>query len=85
MPQHHHLALGLEPSAIRQEIEAASASRVRAQDQRAVHTNRSAAMIDAFERAVWSITVASTALLAELPARRQPPPTLPPLRRIAAR
>ena len=37
----------------------------------------------AFERAVLTITQASTQLLRELPPRKQPPPTLPPLRRIA--
>ena len=39
----------------------------------------------AFEKAVRQITKASTELLDALPARRNPPPTLPPLRRIAAR
>jgi len=34
---------------------------------------------------VFSITQASTLLLQELPPRKQPPPTLPPLRRIKAR
>jgi hypothetical protein len=45
----------------------------------------SAATEAAFERAVFSITQATTLLLSELPPRKQPPPTLPPLRRIAAR
>ncbi len=73
---------GLEPDATAEEIEAAALQFVR----KISGVNKpSAATVDAFERAVWSITVASTALLAELPARRQPPPTLPPLRRIAAR
>jgi hypothetical protein len=45
----------------------------------------SAATSDAFDRAVSIITDATTQLLADLPPRRQPPPTLPPLRRIAAR
>jgi hypothetical protein len=31
------------------------------------------------------VTAATTELLSELPPRQQPPPTLPPLRRIAAR
>jgi len=38
-----------------------------------------------FELAVRRIAQATTELLAELPERRQPPPTLPPLRRLAAR
>ena len=37
----------------------------------------------AFDRAVLSITQATTTLLAELPPRKVPPPTLPPLRRRA--
>ena len=39
----------------------------------------------AFELAVKRITRASEELLAQLPPRQQPPKTLPPLRRIAAR
>jgi hypothetical protein len=39
----------------------------------------------AFEHAVHHIAEITTELLAGLPERRQPPPTLPPLRRIAAR
>ena len=38
----------------------------------------------AFERAVRRITLASEELLAQLPPRQNPPPTLPPLRRLAA-
>jgi len=40
---------------------------------------------DAFERAVTEVTEATASLLATLPPRRQPPPTLPPLRRMAAK
>ena len=36
----------------------------------------------AVELAVRQVTAATTALLATLPPRQQPPPTLPPLRRI---
>jgi hypothetical protein len=39
---------------------------------------------DAFARAVRLVTAATVELLEELPPRQQPPPTLPPLRRIAA-
>jgi hypothetical protein len=40
---------------------------------------------EAFEKAVRKVLDATAELLAELPPRQQPPPTLPPLRRIAAR
>ena len=73
---------GLEPSATPEEIEAAARQYVRkisGVQSTSVHTE------EAFERAVLSVTAATTELLAELPPRQQPPPTLPPLRRIAAR
>lgn len=38
---------------------------------------------DAVDRAVEAVAAATVALLAELPARRVPPTTLPPLRRRA--
>jgi hypothetical protein len=40
---------------------------------------------EAFERAVQRVLEATAELLESLPPRQQPPPTLPPLRRIAAR
>jgi hypothetical protein len=40
---------------------------------------------DAFERAVREVAATTVTLLAELPPRQQAPPTLPPLRRIAAK
>jgi hypothetical protein len=40
---------------------------------------------DAFEEAVRQITRVSAKLLSTLPPRQQPPPTLPPLRRLAAK
>jgi hypothetical protein len=43
----------------------------------------SAATEEAFEHAVRRIAGITAELLAELPERRQPPPTLPPLRRLA--
>jgi hypothetical protein len=73
---------GLEPEATAEEIEAAARQYVRKVS--GVQTT-SAQTADAFEQAVQKVTAATTELLAELPARRQPPPTLPPLRRIAAR
>ena len=41
------------------------------------------ATADAFERAVRAVTDATAELLASLPPRRNPPPTVPPLRRRA--
>jgi hypothetical protein len=41
----------------------------------------SAATNDAVEAAVRDVAAATSALLGSLPPRRQPPPTLPPLRR----
>jgi hypothetical protein len=73
---------GLEPEATPEEIEAAVRQFVR---KVSGVQARSARTDDAVERAVGSIVRATTELLAELPPRRQPPPTLPPLRRLAAR
>jgi hypothetical protein len=70
---------GLQPVATAQEIEAAARQYVR---KISGVQSTSAATEAAFERAVFSITQATTALLAELPPRKQPPPTLPPLRRL---
>ncbi|ORV95910.1 DUF2277 domain-containing protein [Mycobacterium kyorinense] len=71
---------GLEPPATAGEIEAAA--------RQYVHkvsgvTRPSAANAEAFEAAVVQVTEATTQLLAALPARRQPPKTMPPLRRLA--
>ena len=73
---------GLEPSATPQEIEAAARQYVR---KVSGVQSTSPKTEDAFERAVRLVTAATVELLAELPPRQQPPPTLPPLRRIAAR
>jgi hypothetical protein len=73
---------GLEPAATPEEVEAAARQFVR---KVSGVQKTSAATEDAFERAVARITEITAELLAELPARKQPPPTLPPLRRIAAR
>jgi hypothetical protein len=73
---------GLNPGATAEEIEAAARQYVR---KISGVQSTSAATADAFERAVVSVTEATTVLLRELPPRKQPPPTLPPLRRIAAR
>jgi len=71
---------GLEPRATDEEIEAAARQYVRKVS--GVQTT-SPATEDAFEVAVRKVTEATTELLAGLPPRRQPPPTLPPLRRRA--
>ena len=73
---------GLEPEATAEEIEAAARQYVRKISGVAKTSDATQA---AFEKAVRQITKASTDLLAALPERRNPPPTLPPLRRIAAR
>jgi hypothetical protein len=70
---------GLEPPATPEEIEAAVRQFVRKVS--GVQT-RSANTDQVVERAVASIVDSTTRLLADLPARRQPPPTLPPLRRL---
>ena len=73
---------GLEPAATSEEVEAAARQFVR---KVSGVQKSSAATEAAFERAVAQITEITGELLAELPPRKQPPPTLPPLRRIAAR
>lgn len=69
---------GLEPEATDQEIRAAALQYVRKVGGLQKPTEATAA---AMERAVDAIAEATAELLAQLPARRQPPPTLPPLRR----
>lgn len=69
---------GLQPVATSTEIEAAARQYVR---KISGVQSTSAATEAAFERAVLSVAHATTLLLAELPLRKQPPPTLPPLRR----
>ncbi|HAM00904.1 MAG TPA: DUF2277 domain-containing protein [Acidimicrobiaceae bacterium] len=70
---------GLEPAATPEEIAAAARQYVRKVSGVTVVNPRTE---PAFEEAVATVAEATTRLLAELPARRQPPPTLPPLRRI---
>jgi hypothetical protein len=69
---------GLEPAATPEEIE--SAARQYARKVSGVQTT-SAATEEAFERAVRSITLATTDLLRDLPPRQRPPRSEPPLRR----
>jgi hypothetical protein len=71
---------GLEPVATPDEVEAAARQYVR---KISGVQSTSARTEDAFERAVRQVTKATTELLAQLPPRQQPPPTLPPLRRKA--
>lgn len=70
---------GLEPAATSTEVEAAARQYVRKVS--GVQAT-SAATAEAFEAAVQVIAAATTELLAGLPPRKQPPPTVPPLRRI---
>ena len=73
---------GLQPAATAEEIEAAARQFVR---KVSGVQSISPQTEKAFERAVRQITKATTELLVGLPPRKQPPPTLPPLRRIAAK
>jgi hypothetical protein len=72
---------GLEPQATAEEIEAAARQYVRkVSGVQATSANTEAAV----ERAVRQVAKATTELLGSLPPRRQPPPMVPPLRRIRA-
>lgn len=71
---------GLEPGATPEEIEAAARQYCR---KVSGVQKTSAATEVAFERAVEQVTVATTELLAQLPPRKVPPKTEPPLRRLA--
>jgi hypothetical protein len=69
---------GLQPSATDEEIEAAARQYIR---KVSGVTRPSAANVDAFEAAVAEVTATTTRLLGSLPPRKQPPKTVPPLRR----
>jgi hypothetical protein len=69
---------GLEPAATPAEIEAAARQYVRKVS--GVQTISDSTR-EAFEAAVAEVTATTTRLLAALPERRQPPATIPPLRR----
>ena len=69
---------GLEPAATAEEIEAAARQYIRKVS--GIHSLSEATRAP-FEQAVAEVAVTTTRLLAELPQRRQPPPTVPPLRR----
>jgi hypothetical protein len=69
---------GLQPAATDEEIEAAARQYIR---KVSGVTRPTAANADAFETAVAEVADATTRLLAQLPPRKQPPKTVPPLRR----
>lgn len=73
---------GLEPSATHDEIEAAARQYVR---KVSGVQKPSDATVAAFERAVAIVSDATRVLIDELPPRKVPPKTDPPLRRIARR
>ncbi len=73
---------GLEPAATPEEMEAAARQYVR---KVSGVQSTSPPTEEAFERAVALVTAATAELLGALPPRRQPPPTVPPLRRLAAK
>jgi len=69
---------GLQPAATAEEIEAAARQYIRKVSGIARPT---AVNEEAFEAAVAQVASVTTELLAQLPQRRQPPRTVPPLRR----
>ena len=69
---------GLLPAATDEEIEAAARQYVR---KVSGITRPSAANVDAFEAAVAEVAATTTRLIDSLPPRKQPPKTVPPLRR----
>ncbi|HKV19868.1 MAG TPA: DUF2277 domain-containing protein [Mycobacterium sp.] len=69
---------GLQPAATDEEIEAAARQYVR---KVSGVTRPTSANADAFETAVAEVTATTMRLLAALPPRKQPPKTIPPLRR----
>ncbi len=73
---------GLEPAATAEEITAAARQYVR---KVSGITRPNESVADAFEAAVAEVAATTSRLLAALPARRQPPKTVPPLRRPAVR
>jgi hypothetical protein len=69
---------GLQPAATEEEIEAAARQYVR---KVSGITRPSQANVDVFEAAVAEVTATTARLVAELPPRKRPPRTVPPLRR----
>jgi hypothetical protein len=73
---------GLEPPATAEEIRAAALQYVRKVSGVQTVTPRTT---DAIDKAVDQVAIATAELIAQLPPRQQPPPSLPPIRRLAAR
>lgn len=69
---------GLEPPATREEIEAAARQYVR---KVTGISKPNPALADRMEDAALEVASITARLLAEVPKRRQPPKTVPPLRR----
>ena len=69
---------GLDPPPTTEEIEAAARQYVR---KVSGVQKSSPATADAIEEAVREVAAVTATLLAHLPERRTPPPTVPPLRR----
>ncbi len=69
---------GLEPAATREEIEAAASQYIR---KVSGITRPNPALAEAMAQAAMAVADITEGLLADLPARRQPPKTVPPLRR----
>jgi hypothetical protein len=69
---------GLQPAATLEEIEAAARQYVRKVSGVQSTSDRTE---EAFEKAVREVARTTTQLLADLPTRKQPPPSLPPSRR----
>jgi hypothetical protein len=73
---------GLEPAATPEEIVAAARQYVR---KVSGVTSTTDATKDAFEAAIADVAAATARLLETLPPRKQPPATVPPLRRPSVR
>jgi hypothetical protein len=69
---------GLEPPANPEEIEAAARQYVR---KVSGITKPSSITVERFEQAVSEIAQSTAALLGDLPERKQPPTSVPPMRR----
>ncbi len=73
---------GLEPPATAEEIDAAAEQYVR----KVSGVSKPSALTEAaYRQAVQEVAAATARLLTALPPRRVPPPTEPPLRRLAER
>ncbi len=72
---------GLQPPASEDEVEAAARQFVRKVSGLQKPPTGSAEAAEAYERAIANVTAQVHTLLDALPPRRQPPTTVPPLRR----